>query len=72
MKGPDSDVMENAISTAGITHHFRTELLSTSDSILIPYLNTKLPIHHDFCLSPYNHHQTAFINTAIDQHVQSR
>jgi len=37
------------------------ELLSTSDSMLIPYLNTDSPLSMDFCLSPYDHHQTAFI-----------
>jgi len=41
------------------------ELLSTSDSMLIPYLYTDSPLVMDFCLSPYDHHQTAFITQPL-------
>jgi len=53
-------------------HHVSTELLSTSNSTLIPYLNTDSPFIHGF---PSFTLQSSFNNlhhTAIEQHVQSR
>jgi len=36
------------------------ELFSTSNSMLIPYLNTDSPFIHEFHSFTYDHHQTAF------------
>src|SRR5882724_8389634 len=44
-----------------ITHHFSTGLLSTSNSTLIPYLNTDSPFAHGFPSYNLQSSSTAFI-----------
>jgi len=52
-------------------HHLSTELFSISDSMLIPIFKHQIPIHPWISVfHPKYHHWTAFIGTAIDQHVQ--
>jgi len=48
--------------TPSIMHHFSTELLSTSNSVLIPYLNTNSPFAMDFHLTP-----TIIIHSLVKQ-----
>src|SRR5882724_551898 len=56
----------------GSMHHFSTELLSTSDSALFPYLNTDPPFIHGFLSFTLRSTSNSLHHTAINQHVQSR
>src|SRR5882724_1175500 len=55
-----------------ITLHFSTNLLSTSESALIPYLNTDSPFIHGFPSFTLQSSLSSLHHTAINQHVQSR
>src|SRR5882724_8851380 len=53
------------ITQHGITHHFSMELLSTSKSALIPYLNTDSPFVHGFPSFTLQSSSNSLCRTAI-------